>query len=44
MGRAATITKDIGSLIGILLGIPARGPRLNGFDMIRRWIGYIFRS
>ena len=43
-GLAATATMDIGSLIGILLGVPGKGPRLNGFDMIGRWIGYFFRG
>jgi len=43
-GLAATATMDLGSLIGMLLGVPGKGPRLIGFDMIGRWIGYFFRG
>jgi hypothetical protein len=43
-GLAATATMDLGSLAGMLLGIPGKGPRLNGFDSLGRWILYFFKG
>lgn len=43
-GVLATVTMDIGAVIGFRLGIAGRGPRRTGPDLIGRWVGYILRG
>src|SRR5262249_31736625 len=40
----ATLTMDMGALLGVRLGIPGPGPRRLGPDLIGRWIGYLGRG
>lgn len=44
VGILATLTMDVGGLIGLRLGIGGRGPRRTGPDLIGRWVGYLFRG
>jgi hypothetical protein len=42
VGILATVTMDIGGVIGLRLGIGGQGPRRTGPDLIGRWVGYFF--
>ena len=44
VGILATLTMDLGALLGVRLGIPGVGPRRTGPDLIGRWIGYLARG
>ena len=44
VGFLATVTMDIGAVIGFRMGIFGRGPRRGGPDLLGRWVGYFFRG
>ncbi len=44
VGILATITLDIGTIIGLRLGIGGRGPRPTGPNLVGRWFGYLFQG
>jgi hypothetical protein len=44
VGILATMTMDMGAILGLVLGIGGRGPRRAGPDLIGRWVGYLFRG
>jgi DUF2938 family protein len=44
VGILATMTMDMGAILGFVLGIGGRGPRRTGPDLIGRWVGYLFRG
>src|SRR5207249_10312326 len=44
VGILATITMAVVAVIAVRLGIPGRGPRRTGPDLIGRWIGYLLRA
>ena len=44
VGGLATLTMDIGALLGSRLGIAGGGPRRTGPDLLGRWVGYMARG
>ncbi len=44
VGVAATVVMDLGSGLGILLGVPGRGPLRSGYRQIGRWFTYLLRG
>jgi hypothetical protein len=44
IGILATVTMDLGAILGVRLGVPGPGPRRTGPDLIGRWVGYLARG
>jgi hypothetical protein len=44
VGLLSTVMMDLGGGLGLLLGVPGRGPQRMGHGLIGRWVGYLFRG
>ncbi len=44
VGLLSTVVMDLGGGLGILLGVPGRGPQRMGHGLIGRWVGYLLHG